>query len=423
MKQALLTLVAFLICICMLVSCNAGTSDSETGTNESREDIENATEDNGDANDSGNDGSDSNETDDSGDNGNDSNETDDSGDNGNDSNETENQPPDNANKFNGSILKSTPFSEGLAIVSDGTRTCCIDKTGSIIFELDVPFDTTSGGFYTQGFQHGYVKIGTALYDKTGKVTTPEDVGVTALYDYALSGGYIIAYKEEATYNSTTQALGVMDTEFNWIIPLSEELYQNARKLTDPYVSTYAIDGYIINHGTYVFEISTSTYYEFDDAPEALGEHGWTPYTDGSFCKGDGTVVFTVEGSRAQGKWVNGQHIVSFYNQTANKNFFTLVDTTGSFAFEPVEMPLPHDIVWGHNWAYDGRYIVVSNAVGEGPLYVYDTVEKTGRLSDIKTGGKYILNDGVLTVYDVKMDLYSGTTSSICYYDLDFNPLF
>ncbi len=314
-----------------------------------------------------------------------------------------------------------PYSEGMALVTDGLQTYAIDKEANILFTLPVAFKNSGAGLYTKGFQNGLVQIGDNLYDQTGKEIKPADVGVTKFYDGALSGGYIIAEKEEATYNSTVQMLGIMNTAFEWVVPLNKQLYQSASRLTLLSKDAYAIDGYIID-GTFCFEIATSTCYELtQNVPKEIGEYGWVSYNDGSFRKGD-EIVFTVEGGSAEGQWVDGKHVVSFYNGSADKYFFTVIDTTGEFLFEPVEMTMPKSN-WGYNWAYDGQYIVVSESVVTEAtcFFVYDTTTGASHVTDKSIIGSIIYNEGVVVAYDKHYS--AGAISPVKYYDLDGNQLF
>ncbi len=312
-------------------------------------------------------------------------------------------------KFSGEITSGTPFSEGLAIISDGQKTYCINKDGGIVFKLDYIYNPTNCGYYEKGYQNGLVKIGDNLYDKTGKETKPADVGATKFYDYALSGGYIVVEKQEATYNSTKTSVGIMNTKFEWVIQLSEEL----TRLALPSRHDYAINGYIIfmkndDEGT-VFEIATSQYFDFKNSAEQIGEYSW------------GLNSSNWKQGNPQGEWVNCKHIIQFYNLTSKKNFFTLINANGEFEFEPVELTLK-DEGWGFYWKYDGRYIVARAQMTGNPvnMFIYDTSNGTSRISTNAVKEDIIYSDGVVVNYINRV--YSGM-GRVCYYDTDLNPLF
>lgn len=319
------------------------------------------------------------------------------------------------NKFSGVIRYGTPFSEGLAIISDGEKTYCIDTNGYIVFETDAP---SSGSIYSKGYQNGLAMIDGNLYDKNGHVTTPEDVGVTTFYDFALSEGYIVAVKEEATYNSFKISLGILNTHFEWVTPLNEKLYASTKKLLESPTSTYTVGDYIINeNNNIIYEIKTTKCYSFDSPPADLKEYGWT-FSNGSFMQGSDT-VFTTDAINAPAHWVNGKHVLIFYNKSAKKYYFTLVDTNGAFAFEPVELPALSDLEYGSYGAYDGHYIVVTesaftNSGWDSRVAIYDTHTDSLRVSDNIFNGHIIYYGGVIVVK------HDGV---IQYYDLNFNPLF
>ncbi len=325
---------------------------------------------------------------------------------------------DTGEKFVGPVKKGTPFSEGLAIVTDGKRTCCINTKGYIVFDLDVEFDPSQVGAYTRGYQNGFVLINGSLYDKQGNETKPEDVGVTSFSDYALSAGYLVVYKEESTYNSTCKQIGIMDTNFEWIVPLSEELYEKDPYMAQNGLGTYVADGYIIDPSSNVFDITSATYYEWEDVPDSVGEHGWTHYSDGSFRKDYETIIFTVEGGKAREHWVDGKHLIVFYNSDAQKIFFTVVDTTGAFEFEPVAVNLPYN-PYGYDWIYDGRFIIAED--GEN-IFICDTETNTVNQSNgsiVSEFNDVSFNDNILSVF--KYNFYGS--GMVYYYDMEFNPLF
>ncbi len=311
-------------------------------------------------------------------------------------------------KFTERAGAGTVFSEGLAIVSNGSTTYCINKNGEIVYTALDEYKPNANGYYTRGYENGYVMIGENLYDKTGKITKPSDLGVTKFYDYALAGGYIVAVKEESTYNSAKFFLGVLNTDFDWVVPLSEELYNSAFGMTRPTMYASAVDGYIFDENSgYVFEVATSKIYTFNDAPEGLGADRWTidnnPFTPG----------------RLEGEWIDGKRVMSIYNSEAQKYFFTLVDGNGDFQFEPVELPL-NTINNSFAWDYDGRYIVAIQETSDYvPVFVYETTNGTSYTTTNKISGNIRLSDGVIACYGSLM----YASFDVDYYDLQLNPLY
>ena len=163
-------------------------------------------------------------------------------------------------KIEGTITRGTNFSNGLALVqtNDKSKASCINKDEYIVFELDVPSEYSS---YIDPlnleFIGGYILIpwSGALYDSKGNATYPEDVGATAFYDIALEGGYILADKVTASFSNTKKELGVMNTDFEWVIEPSEEIFQAiAFRQTNTIVSSslYYFDDYIYSDDTKVY---------------------------------------------------------------------------------------------------------------------------------------------------------------------------
>ncbi len=331
-------------------------------------------------------------------------------------------PVEEKPKFNGDISRCGPFSEGAAIVTDGATTWCIDLEGNILFQLDQLYDVNLAGQYERGFQNGLVKIGEYLYDKQGNVTKPEDVGVTRFYDYALAGGYVVAYKETVTYNSSVMEIGILNTEFEWVVPLSEQLYKDCPDLARNLMTYGAVDGYIIDsgYGGFVFEVATSKIYRKEDKkPEAMGEYGWVSYTDGSMRNGD-EIIFQIEGASFKGEWKNGLHLAVFTNVAAKKYFFTLVNTKGEFVFEPVEAPFNYN--GSRIWDFNGTHILVQEDYSDAKVAIYDiTGNKLAESSDL--GSTIVLGESAIIAYNHTASLGSGSRFDIKIYDMNLNLLF
>ncbi len=352
------------------------------------------------------------------------NESVDGDDESNDKTNTESND-DSVNKFSGKIAAGTPFSEGLAIVTDGTKVYCINENGNIVYELDEKYASYGGGYHSRGYQNGYVKIGDNLYDKTGKVTKPSDLGVTKLYDYALAGGYIVAEKEESTYSSTKKYLGILNTDLEWIIPLSEELYSSAEKLTRASIYATAIEGYIFDSNAgFVFEVSTKTMYDFKDAPDGLGENAWR-FSMGYCVDPTGEIIFKLESgentfttSHSESRWVDGKLPIYLYNESARKYFVTVIDTTGKFLFEPLALDFDYSN-YGLSIEFDGTYLVVSKDVIDTDAIVLDTSGNVVSKSNSPFRAEVVISDGIINLY--AFDAYGR--GGVTYYDINFNKLF
>ena len=155
--------------------------------------------------------------------------------------------------INGNNIEyAAPYSEGLMflkLTSNDADVYCVDKNGKVVFKLNEELVKVR----TSQFMNEYAFVTaidtsgdyhTVLCDKKGKLTYPSDVGVTEFYgpDEILKAGYVLAVKEEANYASTKKQLGVLNTNLEWEIPLSEELYvQFADTLADSFGENFIVD--------------------------------------------------------------------------------------------------------------------------------------------------------------------------------------
>lgn len=69
------------------------------------------------------------------------------------------------------------------------------------------------------FQNGLMLFNGNIYDKSGKVTTPESLGVTSFIKW--DGTYLLAEKITSDYASTKKELGVLNKTLEWVLPLAE----------------------------------------------------------------------------------------------------------------------------------------------------------------------------------------------------------
>ncbi len=149
------------------------------------------------------------------------------------------KPNENENagreKISGDIAAGSVFSEGKAFVSlaaDNDTTYCINKDGYILFKLNEKMGAI--GTIDCTFKNGLTLIQKYqeqhICDKNGKVTYPKDVGATKFYDIGFEGGYILAEVVESTFDSTVKKAGIMNTDFEWTVGPTEELYKYINKL-------------------------------------------------------------------------------------------------------------------------------------------------------------------------------------------------
>lgn len=156
--------------------------------------------------------------------------------NSNDSNNTNDNQDNNSNNDLGDIsvediVFSSVYSDGVAIVNlinEEKKAYVINKQGNILFDFPLMENQSAGAVNHMKFQNGLLIYNNKCYDTKGNITSPESVGATSFYAFE-KGKYIIAERITSTYDSAKKELGVLNTDFEWIVPLKEgfyELYHN-----------------------------------------------------------------------------------------------------------------------------------------------------------------------------------------------------
>ena len=147
---------------------------------------------------------------------------------------------DNVNKDNGTnnnninsgdvnvddIVFSSVYSDGVAIVNlkdEEGKAFVIDKQGNIIFDFPLADGWADSSVNHLRFENDLLVYGGKCYDTKGNITTPESVGATTFIALE-QGKYIVAEKISSTYNSEKKELGLLNTDFEWILPLKEGHY-------------------------------------------------------------------------------------------------------------------------------------------------------------------------------------------------------
>ena len=327
-------------------------------------------------------------------------------------------------KISGDITGASAFSEGLALVAlngDKEKTYCINKEGYIVFEIDVrSVDAT--GEITGKFENGLALVGDVFCDAKGKVTTPEDVGATAFSDLALKNGYILAERVISDYSSAKKELGVMDTNFQWIVEPTEVLYNATNGISMIPATTESFC-----FGDYAYFDSTQKYVNLKTGKvtDSLGEFPSDQWlnSQNAFYDLDNNVMLDLSEHQtidmpAGSRFINGKAPVRFINRETNKYYFTLVDENGQFAFEPIET------TFFQNFVYDGNNILLlDQAIGPKKIRSYDL--KGTMLGELNTES---VAKNALVTCDVRENvivLIAGRNFKYTcfYYNSDFTKLF
>lgn len=333
-------------------------------------------------------------------------------------------PP--SKKISGEITAASVFSEGLAFVClDGNKekAYCIDKQGHIVFELENKIQSAMGEIFVK-FQNGYALIDGGICNTKGEITYPKDVGATEFIGVALNGGYIIATRITADYSSSKQEMGVMNTDFEWVLEPSESIYEELSEnlWTSSTINTesFYADGMIYFDGCKKY-LNVNTGEISNSINTRLPSNTWIYYTDKTFRNTNEEIMVNLGNldnieSTGRNNYKNGKVPVIFFNQQVGKRFWTLVDENGNFLFDPVEMVNFTDFLW--SWIkFDGEHTVFYNSSVKKLSCFNGKGELSGELNIDNRPEGYI-EDGVILIISGSMN------SKKCqYYNTDFSPLF
>lgn len=350
----------------------------------------------------------------------------------NDNNDTSTNSTDikhTGKKISGEITGASVFSDGLAFVCvDGNKekTYCINEDGYIVFELEQKL-VVNNTIYSK-FINGLSLIPQGICNTEGKVTTPEEVGATSFYSIAFEGGYILAEKITSDYSSSKKELGVLNKNFEWIVPLSEDLYSSVENSLSGLTS---IDSKSFYSNDYIYFENTKNYLDLKNGTIAetanipFPSNAWKTFSDNTFRDNNGNTILDLNkhdniillsGSRFNNK----KAPVKFYNPDTNTNFFTLIDESGNFLFEPVATNNNMSIA---DFNFDGETtLIINSTMGVDTIQSYNSNgELLGQLNTDTLGNMSYhcdISDGIIVVRG------GLNNSKRCYYyNNDFTPLF
>lgn len=309
-------------------------------------------------------------------------------------------------KVSGEITAASDFSDGVAFVClDGNKekTYCINKKGEIIFEINKKM-CVNGDIYCS-FKNGFAKIEDAICDKKGRITNPQDVGVSAFSLLGIEDGYIIAEINNSSYDATERKIGVMDTSFNWKIKPSAEICKQVEYLpTNLALNTktyYKNDIVYFDDFDVYFNLKTGAVSKTSDM--ILPSEKWLVYTGGSHGYWDYKEKEILDLSKKYNNIVHcsefnyGYAVVEFKNNESNEYFFTLIDEKGKFQFDPISCG--KEILSTYT-DFDGKNILIGYGGGMLPDNVWCYNKSGKKLCDIKRPSEdmvysYSLSDGVI----------------------------
>lgn len=360
----------------------------------------------------------------------------------------------NGNKIKGEIEFGTEYTNGLAFVkiNGDNKNYCIDKKGNIIFDLtNIIFNADDFQYVhsavTTGFYNDITLISDSLRtkyiticDKTGKLTTAEELGVSYFLEDAFTDGYIITVTEGEKMSD--DKIGVLNHALEWVVEPSSDIVKSlgmdygvshSTRFYYDYI-LYGIEGSVnIRTG----ELSQENFRtKGKNIKAAVSEH-WTAKDDGYYDSNGQLVIDITNSSELSStgfptvaidgaKFVKGKSPIVFVNGR-ELHQFSLIDTEGNLQFQPVN--------FGENIDYietDGNYILVvgkqSNRKTTARLY-----DMNGNLmgeldpSVILINSQVSLQDGVVRVsFGLSKVDSEGNIDSISwarYFGTDMQPLF
>lgn len=349
------------------------------------------------------------------------------------------------------------FSEGKAFIKlkDSNAYSCIDTKGNVLFNVDCENSNLLN--CVAGFHNGIAAFNAFLCDTNGNKIHPELVGGTSfrlgysIMADAFKDGYIAVSKTTTNFMSSVTELAIVNSKMEIIVDYSAELFDLYVKYIDGLSSypTKYFKGYLIqkNDGYTALNLNTgketgkySSFKELVEGEDIAIKHKsdiWAP-TEKGYCYDDltgyseGELVLDLSQyeNAIFGDFVNGLACVVFRVSTAD--FFTIIDETGSFKFEPVELKGTLDMSYAFNMVIQridndhtekaedyGKFVVLTKD-GE---HILTTFAPTGKIAEkeIEGLGCYRL-DSILTVGD---NLIFGVMKqkkdcSIFCFDLDLN---
>lgn len=336
-------------------------------------------------------------------------------------------------KIEGTICAASVFSEGLAFVAvDKQKTYCVNKEGYIVFELDFRLNGFNGEI-DETFHNGVAILADGAYvcDKTGKLTAAEDLGVTTFYDDALVGGYILADKITASFDSTKKEVGVLNTSLEWVVEPSEELYNYigehltwAINREHYYYNDYLCIREMFSQDAPVGYLNLKNGEFVVEAPFEIPSHAWYAYTDNTYRTDMDTIVLDLNKHTNVSEihpFNKGLACVEFYNSDANTGYFTMINEKGEFLFEPVALDIQASVKTVN---YDGKdtVMITLGSLDDQVAMCYnlkgELLGKKQIEDSFDTYYFYYAEDVVMWIESLGMMLGSHIT----YLNTDFTPL-
>lgn len=366
---------------------------------------------------------------------------------GNENGNGEHNPSDSTNLLNSDAISHVygGYSEGLLWVQKEGETkklYCIDKSGNVKFSID--------GIATNAyeFSNEFAAIelrtdGLVICDKTGKITTAEDLGGQEILRCDFAADYILVKRSTTTYMGTTNELATFNTKFEKIVDFSSDLYEiyennrfYAYAFIDKYLLFFAEDKYLDLSTGNVMDGKASLRSEIKVERESdfWVQEGYWGSVGGfyiysklddilrpglSLTTNRTTMLNLNENEKYAkideiGEFKNGMAPVTFeVNDNGNYTYYyTMMDEEGNFKFEPVKTS--GAII---DYSFEDGYFVCTISpnkyVSPKVLEVYDMTGKLVAQKDYTYISSLVVSDGIVIVEESKYHFYT----------MDLKPIF
>lgn len=346
-------------------------------------------------------------------------------------------------KFEDVITATSGFHEGIALVvskNQPGKTFGIDKQGYILFEVEKESEDIDFIFYKKGiYCNGLASFGNEIIDKNGKLYSPDDYGIDAFYTCALSEGYLFALKSTVDFQSAKHELGIMNTNFEWIVEPSENLLY---EICDSYTSIYTYLNNAIAYDGYCYIPEAGKYIELNTGKVTLSINIDEPSNLWNAVYSSNDAFYNEKQKKmldlsdkydniiSIGKFTNGYAAVTFYNDSVV--FLGIIDEQGDLLFDP-ERVNTNSISMSCIRDTSNNYILISSSrysltkPEKGYIYDFDGNLISSFDEDIFKNKNFSYNvsisDDIITIEESTSSFTTGRTSEIYFYTPEMQPLF
>lgn len=351
------------------------------------------------------------------------------------------------------------YHEGLMFITTSEpssykqKISCIDKKGKTIFTIDAVA-------IISGFHNGLALVAEdsgrydyeyVLCDKTGKITTPQQLGGDTFVmnkTEIFEDGYILVKKTTTSYQGSVDEMAVFNSKLEKIVDFSSELY-DWYKNDYSYNGTSYYNGYLFDGGitkkvldlrtgkrtenllewaknlelrnkTDLWIFNDDFIYDYRDQVTAnTYDPVLSPIIDLSSY--DNMRIISQTPIKSPG-YVDGYAALVFDTRDSNGgwcNYFTIMDENGNFCFEPLETQGVIQELKSDN----GVFALLTQ---KGYVEVYD---QSGKIAsklcaeemEMFEEIRYDISDE--TIYIIFDSLVDNEKDWIAIYDMKFNPIF